>query len=578
MIPRSSPATAIERSPSRQEGTQVMANIRRIAPTPNLAQVREYVLTMLEGLSSLAESVQDRHTRDRVRDFADHLVMSWAPKTEALLHQDFGRLDELISAHAAESPDAPAAVLGERVLSYAQLEVLVDRLAAALQRDGLDKGDAIAVCAGASLDYIALFLAASRTGVVIAPLATWLHLDDIVGLVRDSGARRLFTDHPELAAKAEVEPVMFADIEHWMAPPGARPKPVQVLPGDVHTLMYSSGTTGAPRGVIQTYQHRWRLLTVVGATHRESYLVSTPLYSAVTNFAWAKPMAVGGTAVLMAKFDALEFLKLAERWRTTNAVLVPVQCQRILAHPDFDKFDLSSFRSKVMLSAPSTPELKAEMLRRWPGGLTDIYAMSEGGVASYLDCAAHPDKLHTVGQPQAGVTVKVIDEAGEELGPGAIGELVGRSKTMMQGYHNQPAATERAFWHDAEGKAYVRSGDIGRLDTDGFVELLGRKKDVIISGGQNIYPCDLEAALERHPAVQDVAVVGRKCARWGEEPVAFVTLNPGWQVDDQTLYDWMGERLGRQQRPAAVIILEELPRSPVGKVLKGELRARLKAA
>jgi long-chain acyl-CoA synthetase len=555
-----------------------MANIRRMAPAPNPAQVREYVLTMLDGLSTLAESVEDLHTRDRMRDFADHLMMSWAPKTEALMRQDFGRLDELVAAHAAEHPDIPALVMGEQVLTYAELDLLVDRLSAALQRDGLDKGDAIAVCAAVSLDYIGLFLAASRTGVVIAPLASWLNLDAVANLARDSGARRLFTDNLELAAKAGIEPVMFADIEAWMAPPGTRPKPVQVLPEDVHTLIYSSGTTGSPKGVSQTYQHRWRLLTVVGATHRESYLVSTPLYASPTHFAWSKPMAVGGTAVLMAKFDALEFLKLAARWRITNAVLVPVQCQRILAHPDFDKFDLSSFRSKVMLGAPATPELKAEMLRRWPGGLTKIYAMSEGGTASYLDCVAYPDKLHTVGKPQPGVTVKVIDEAGNDLGIGAIGELVGRSKTMMQGYHNRPEATERAFWHDAEGKTYVRSGDIGRLDADGFVELLGRKKDVIISGGQNIYPCDLEAVLERHPAVQDVAVVGRKCAKWGEEPVAFVTLNPGWVVDNNDLYDWMCERLGRQQRPSEVIILEELPRSPVGKVLKGELRARLKAA
>jgi acyl-CoA synthetase (AMP-forming)/AMP-acid ligase II len=553
-------------------------NVRRMSARPNLAQVREYVLTMLDGLSSLADSVQDRHTRDRVRDFADHLVMSWSPRPESLLRQDFGRLDELIAAHAAEHPDTPAAALGEQVLSYAELDRRVDRASAALQREGLDKGDAIAVCAGASLDYIVLFLAASRTGVVIAPLATWLALDDICRLVGDSGARRLFTDNPALTWAAGVEPVMLADFEAWLAPEGARPKAVQVLPDDVHCLMYSSGATGLPKGVIQSYMHRWRLLTVVGATHRESYLVSTPLYSAVTNFAWAKPMAVGGTAVLMAKFDAGEFLKLAERWRITNAVLVPVQCQRILAHPDFDRFDLSSFRSKVVLASPSTPELKAEMLRRWPGGLTEIYAMSEGGAAAYLDCVAFPDKLHTVGKPQAGVTLKVIDDEGREVPQGAIGELVGRSKTMMQGYHNLPEATERAFWRDGEGKLYVRSGDIGRLDADGFVELLGRKKDVIISGGQNIYPVDLEAVLERHPAVQDVAVVGRKCAKWGEEPVAFVSLNPGWAIDPKDLYDWMVERLGKQQRPAEVIVLEELPRSPVGKVLKAELRARLEAA
>ena len=555
-----------------------MANIRRMAPEPTLAQVRDYVLTMLDGLSNLAETVDDLHTRDRVRDFADHLLASWSPPSQQLLRQDFGRLDQLVAAHAAEHPDVPAVALGERVLSYAELDDLTDRLGAALQRDGLGKGAAIAICAAASLEYITLFLAASRVGVVVAPVPAWLTFEDRVALMRDTGAQRLFTDDALLAQASDGRAVMLDDLEAWMAPPGARPKPVQVLPEDAHCLMYSSGSTGAPKGVIQTYQHRWRLLTVTVATHREAYLVSTPLSSSATTFAWAKPMAVGGVAVLMARFDALEFLQLAERWRITNAVLAPVQAQRILDRPEFDRFDLSAFRSKVILAAPSTPELKAEILRRWPGGLTEIYAMSEGGVASYLDAVTHPDKLHTVGKPQPGVTLKVIDDDGNEVGPGAVGELVGRSKTMMQGYHNQPDATDRAFWRDAEGNAHVRSGDLGRIDADGFVELLGRKKDVIISGGQNIYPRDLEAALERHPAVQAVAVVGRKSRRWGEEPVAFVSLNPGWAVDPRTLYDWLCERLGRRQRPAEVIILEELPMSPVGKVLKAKLRAWLEAA
>ena len=555
-----------------------MASIRRMAPEPTLAQVRDYVLSMLDGLSNLTETVDDLRTRDRVRDFANHLMASWSPRSQQLLREDFGRLDQLVAAHAAEHPDIPAAALGERVLSYAELDDLTDRLAAALQRDGLDKGAAIAICSGASLEYIALFLAASRIGVVVAPLPTWLTFEDMAALMRDTGAQRLFTDDALLAQGSDGRAVMLGDLEAWMAPAGARPKPVQILPEDAHCLMYSSGSTGAPKGVIQTYQHRWRLLTVTVATHRESYLVSTPLSSSATTFAWTKPMAVGGVAVLMARFDALEFLQLAERWRITNAVLAPVQAQRILDRPEFDRFDLSAFRSKVILAAPSTPELKAEMLRRWPGGLTEIYAMSEGGVASYLDAVAHPDKLHTVGKPQTGVTLKVIDDDGNELGPGSVGELVGRSRTMMQGYHNQPDATDRAFWRDAEGNAHVRSGDLGRIDSDGFVELLGRKKDVIISGGQNLYPRDLEAALERHPAVQAVAVVGRKSRRWGEEPVAFVSLNPGWAVEPGTLYDWMCERLGRRQRAAEVIILEELPMSPVGKVLKAELRARLAAA
>jgi len=168
-----------------------MANIRRMAPAPSPAQIRDYILTMIEGLSALAETADDLQTRDRMRDFADHLMMSWSPRFEALLRQEFGRLDELVAAHAAEHPDAPAAALGDRVLTYADLDLMTDRLAAALQRDGLGKGDAIALCAGASLEYIALILAASRVGVVVAPMATWLSHEAMVALVADSGARWL---------------------------------------------------------------------------------------------------------------------------------------------------------------------------------------------------------------------------------------------------------------------------------------------------------------------------------------------------------------------------------------------------
>ena len=555
-----------------------MAAIDRIGPPPTPPQVRDYVLTMLEGLAGFADSAADPDTRDRLLEFANALMLAWSPPSARLLRREFGRLDELVEAHALEQPQAPALVLGPRTVAYAPLAELTDRAAAALQRDGVRKGDVVAICAGACVDYIVLFLAASRTGVIIAPLATWLPLETICGLLDNSGAKRLFTDNPDLAAQSPTEVVPMDDVEAWMAPAGSRPEPVDIGPEDVHCLMYSSGTTAAPKGVMQTYMSRWRLLSVIGATPQESYLVSTPLYSSVTTFAWAKPMAVGGAAVIMSKFDALEFLRLAERWRITNAVLVPVQCQRILAHPEFDQFDLSAFKSKVILAAPSTAELKAEMLRRWPGGLTDIYAMSEGGAAAYLDAAAHPDKLHTVGRPQPGVDLRVIDSDGQELAPGSIGEVVGRSRTMMQGYHNQPEATDQAFWTDDQGRRYVRSGDIGRIDDDGFLQILGRKKDTIISGGQNIYPTDLEAVIEQHPAVQDVAVVGRASVRWGEEPVVFATLNPGARIDPSTLLAWVCERVGKPQRPAEVIILDELPRSPVGKVLKRHLRDLFQAA
>ncbi len=184
----------------------------------------------------------------------------------------------------------------------------------------------------------------------------------------------------------------------------------------------------------------------------------------------------------------------------------------------------------------------------------------------------HPDKLHTVGRPAPGHDIRLIDEQGREVAQGEVGEVVGRSPAMMNGYHNQPAMTQQAHWRSPEGELFIRTGDVGRFDEDGFLALLDRRKDMIISGGFNIYPSDLEAVLMQHEAVKDAAVVGVASRRWGETPVAFVVLRPGAEVDAGPLCDWVNQRLGRMQRLAAVEIRESLPRSPIGKVLKRELR------
>ena len=184
----------------------------------------------------------------------------------------------------------------------------------------------------------------------------------------------------------------------------------------------------------------------------------------------------------------------------------------------------------------------------------------------------HPDKLHTVGQPIEGHDIRLIDEQGREVPQGEAGEVVGRSSTMMTGYHNQPAKTAEAEWFDPSGKRFIRTGDVGRFDADGFLVLMDRKKDMIISGGFNLYPSDLEAELRQHAGVADVSVVGVASTRWGETPVAFVVKREGASIDAPALLAWANERLGKMQRLAAVEFVDVLPRSPIGKVLKRELR------
>ena len=484
---------------------------------------------------------------------------------DEILQQPFVPLPDLIRKHARERPAHAALVQEERRLDYAGLDALMDRIAAALQRDGLRPKDAIAICAATSIEYAALFLGALRAGVAVAPLSPSATAEAIAGMAKDSGAKRFFGDED------------LSQLEVWLAPRGARPEPVAIQPDWPFNIIYSSGTTGAPKGIVQPHVMRWRHVqrsVLTGYGPEAVTLLSTPLYSNTTLVSFFPTVSLGGTAVLMAKFGVAAYLALAQKHRVTHTMLVPVQYQRIMASPDFGRYDLSSFRVKTCTSAPFAAALKADVLARWPGRLIDVYGMTEGGGTCILEAREHPDKLHTVGRPAPGHDIRLIDDAGREAAPGDAGEIVGHSAASMTGYHNQPAKTREAEWFDAAGRRFIRTGDIGRFDADGFLVLLDRKKDMIISGGFNVYPSDLEAVLKRHADVSEAAVVGVPSETWGETPLAFVVLKSNSSLGESELLGWSNERLGKMQRLAAVHFVDALPRSPIGKVLKRELRDR----
>ena len=209
-----------------------------------------------------------------------------------------------------------------------------------------------------------------------------------------------------------------------------------------------------------------------------------------------------------------------------------------------------------------------------PGGLVEYYGMTEGGVSCILMAHEHPDKLHTVGQPAPGHGLKVIDENLQEVPPGTPGELVGRSNVMMLGYKNQPEKTREGYWTDpVDGSIWQRMGDVGRIDAEGFVELVGRTKDVIISGGFNVFPIDLETELAKDERVVEAAVVGIPSEQWGETPVGFVVLKAGLGEDAlEDIRTIANSRLGKTQRVSALYAIDEMPRSHIGKLLKTELR------
>jgi acyl-CoA synthetase (AMP-forming)/AMP-acid ligase II len=503
---------------------------------------------------------------------------------EVMLAAEFGTLSELIRAHGRDRPDKLAILFEDQALDYAGLNARMDRLAAALQREGLDKGEAVAIVGSPSLDYAVAFLGALRAGCVPAPLQPSATAEQLAAMIADCGARILFLDAAGANALGDAKTSarrvaldgsdVGTPFEAFLAPEDAAPVPVEIMPADPFNIIYSSGTTGTPKGIVQPHAMRWAHIARAAAGFGDAVtMVSTPLYSNTTLVSFIPTLAWGGTVVLMARFDARGFLEQAERHRATHAMLVPVQYQRIMALPDFDRFDLSSFRLKSSTSAPFSAALKADILARWPGYLLEYYGMTEGGGTTALLCNIHPDKLHTVGRPIEGHDIRLIDEDGNEVAPGEMGEVVGRSGAMMSGYHRREEATSAATWHDAEGRRYIRHGDVGRFDEDGFLILIDRKKDLIISGGFNIYPSDLEAVLAEHPQVSDCAVVGVPSEQWGETPVGFFT----GEGSAEEILAWFNARVGKTQRLADLVKLDEMPRSAIGKVLKRELRDRYTA-
>lgn len=498
----------------------------------------------------------------------------------ALLDRDFGTLSDLIAAHARAQPDKPALVGEDSTLDYAALDEAMNRVAATLQAASIARGTPIAMVGSNSAALATLFLGALRGGCVPTPLAPSSTPDQIVAMVADCGSPMLFADDVSLEALDEtllpVPLLALSDLSHW-AKAATPPVAVEIVPEDPFNIIYSSGTTGTPKGIVQPHAMRWAQLSRSNFTGAVT-MIATPLYSNTTLVSFLPTLAWGGTAVLMRKFDARRFLESAEANRATHAMLVPVQYSRIMGLPDFDAFDLSSFVLKTCTSAPFSAALKGDIVGRWPGLLVEYYGMTEGGGTTLLVCNQFPNKLATVGRPIEGHDIRLIDDDGLEVAAGEVGEVVGRSPAMMSGYFGRKEASNAAEWFDADGNRFIRHGDIGRFDEDGFLTLLDRKKDLIISGGFNIYPSDLEVILATHPDVADCTVVGMPSEAWGETPMGFYVARADAEDNAAAILGWFNDRVGKTQRLSDLKRLDELPRSAIGKVLKRELRDRYQGA
>ncbi|MGC1503734.1 MAG: class I adenylate-forming enzyme family protein [Sulfitobacter sp.] len=494
-----------------------------------------------------------------------------------------------VRANAVADPDRLALVCGDSSVTWGTFNSRINRIANVLLQRGLRKGDNVAVISANSIAYAELFMGILRAGGCVTPLSSMAAPEALHKMLTDCQAKAIFVasqyhdlvagfvgDLPMDRFAIDFEHAEFHDYETALADAADTDPMIPVDMSDPFNLIYSSGTTGTPKGILHDHWMRAAQMERVspnGYDDNARTLISTPLYSNTTIVAFLPTLFGGSTVYLMPKFDAREYLKIVEQEQITHTMLVPVQYKRIMDVTDFDSFDLSSMRVKFSTSAPLRANVKQDVLARFPGRLLEYYGLTEGGGVTVLAADEYPTKLHTVGKPAPGNDIRLIDVDGRVVPQGEVGEICGRGPTMMAGYFGRDDLTAAYIWKNAEGQIYFRSGDMGYFDEDGFLVLSDRKKDMIISGGLNIYANDLEMVLLEDDDVTDAAVIGVPSEIWGETPLGLVVCRAGAERTAADILKWANARLGKSQRLSQIEIRDTLPRSTIGKILKKDLRA-----
>ncbi len=513
--------------------------------------------------------------------------MTWFPAHEPLL-------PDVIAQHGRWQPDKIALIESARRLSWGEFERDTARIANGLAELGLQSQDRVAVLMDNSLEMALLLFGILRSGCVAVPLNVSINDTAVAAMIEDAGARAVFAsgDHcariDELRLRLEAlsrmpcvglegAPPDWLNFHDFFA---RQPHILQrrVRPEDMCNIIYSSGTTGVPKGIVHTHRCRlnWAFDLAVVLRYRSDCvtLCSLGLFSNITWVAMLATILVGGTMVVMPSFDTADAVTLINRERITHGTFVPVQLEGLLLLPEGARQGVDTLDTIMCCGSPLPLDVKQAVPREFKCDLIELYGLTEG-ICTILAPEDFARKPSSVGKPFLGTELCIIGDDDREVPPGAIGEVVGLSRLLMSGYYGRDHASADATWTDSLGRKWLRTGDLGRLDEDGFLYIVDRKKDMILSGGQNIYPADIEAIIREHSHVAEVAVVAAACRKWGETPVAVVVLRSGCEISKELLIEWTNQRVGKQQRIRDVVWRAALPRNANGKLLKRELRLEL---
>jgi fatty-acyl-CoA synthase len=490
-------------------------------------------------------------------------------------------LSSFIRFHARRNPERVALIYDEARVTYAELMRRVETTAGWLAARGIEPGDVVALVMKNSLAFLELTFATSHIGAVSLPINYRLAADEVGYIVDNAGARLLLCDEDLAATAAGLPHVVLVDAaaqqdSRRLGSPSQVPAGLHAArPEHLFRLMYTSGTTDRPKGVMHTYANfYWKCadhIVALGLNAADRLLVAGPLYHVgAFDLPGVAVLWVGGTLSILRDFSPERALASIAHERLTGAWLAPVMLGSILAHADDRAWDVDSMRW-VVGGGERTPEAR---IRAFSSLFTraryiDAYGLTESCSGdTMMEAGREIEKIGSVGRALAHVEVAIRGSEGEMLGPGESGEICLRGPKITQGYWKDPEKTEASFFGD-----WFRTGDVGHIDADGFLYLTDRKKDMIISGGENIASSEVERVVYELPQVQDAAVIGVPDERWGECPVAVVVLKPGYApLSLEGLQEHCRHRLAGFKVPKELIVRSELPRNPSGKILKRVLR------